>query len=280
MIEGRCLCGTVRFAVDAVRDMAHCHCSICRKHHGAAFATMARVSETAFRWTAGEETVRRCESSPGFFRSFCGTCGSSLPGRSPAGGWFVPAGLFLEDPGRRPNAHIFAASKAPWYRIADDLLRFDGWPPNKGLPEIERGRPTGRTGGTGGSCVCGGVVWEVGGPFRRVHHCHCSRCRRARAAAHATNGFTSVESLHFLRGEALCVSWKLPGAAFFGVRFCRNCGSGVPRSDPARGIAVVPMGALDDDPERCVDRHIFTGSMAPWHSITDDIPQFEAAAPD
>ena len=110
MIEGHCLCGTVRFAVDAVRDLSHCHCSMCRKHHGAAFATMARVREEAFRWTAGEDRVRRYESSPGFHRSFCGACGSSLPGRSPAGGWFVPAGLFADDPGKRPNAHIFTAS--------------------------------------------------------------------------------------------------------------------------------------------------------------------------
>ena len=114
MIEGRCLCGTVRFAVDAVRDLSHCHCSMCRKHHGAAFATMARVREEAFRWTAGEDAIRHYESSPGFRRSFCGACGSSLPGRSPAGGWFVPAGLFADDPEKRPNAHIFAASAPPW----------------------------------------------------------------------------------------------------------------------------------------------------------------------
>ena len=278
MIEGRCLCGTVRFEVEAVRDMVHCHCSICRKHHGAAFATMARVREDAFRWTAGEETIRRYESSPGFHRCFCGTCGASLPGRSPAGGRFVPAGLFLEDPGKRPNAHIFAASKAPWHGIADDLLRFDGWPPDKGLPEIERDRPAGAE-GIGGSCVCGGIVWEVRETFGRVHNCHCSRCRRARAAAHATNGFTSAHGVRFLRGEDLAVEWKLPEAAFFAVQFCRVCGSGVPRCDPARDIAVVPMGALDDDPARGVDRHIYTGSMAPWYAIADDLPQCSEAAP-
>ena len=217
MIEGRCLCGTVRFEVEAVRDMVHCHCSICRKHHGAAFATMARVREDAFRWTAGEETIRRYESSPGFHRCFCGTCGASLPGRSPAGGRFVPAGLFVEDPGKRPNAHIFAASKAPWHGIADDLLRFDGWPPDKGLPdkglpEIERDRPAGAE-GIGGSCVCGGIVWEVREAFGRVHNCHCSRCRRARAAAHATNGFTSAHGVRFLRGEDLAVEWEIAGSS-------------------------------------------------------------------
>ena len=279
MIAGNCLCETVRFEADAVRDLSHCHCSICRKHHGAAFATMARVREGDFRWTAGEEAVRHYESSPGFRRSFCGNCGSSLPGRSPAGGWFVPAGLFADDPGKRPNAHIFAASKAPWDSIADDLIRFDGWPPNKGLSEIELAPPAG-TDGLGGCCVCGGIVWEVREAFRRVHNCHCSRCRRARAAAHATNGFTSADGVRFLRGEDLAVEWKLPDARFFAVCFCRICGSGVPRRDPVRGLAVTPMGALDGDPGRGVDRHIFVESRAPWHEIADDLPQFSEAAPD
>ena len=106
MTEGTCLCGTVRFAVGEVRDLAHCHCSMCRKHHGAPFATMARVPSGAFRWFAGEEAIRRYESSPGFHRSFCGTCGSSLPDRSPSGGWFVPAGLFIEDRGPPDRSHL------------------------------------------------------------------------------------------------------------------------------------------------------------------------------
>ena len=122
-------------------------------------------------------------------------------------------------------------------------------------------------------------MWEVLEPFGRVHNCHCSRCQRARAAAHATNGFTSADGLRFVRGGDLAVEWKLPEAQFFAVSFCRICGSGVSRRSPERGLAVTPMGALDDDPGRGVDRHIYTGSMAPWHAIADDLPQFSEAAP-
>ena len=40
MIRGGCLCGAVGFRVDGpVHRMAHCHCSMCGKHHGAAFGT-------------------------------------------------------------------------------------------------------------------------------------------------------------------------------------------------------------------------------------------------
>ena len=280
MTEGTCLCGTVRFAVDEVRDMAHCHCSMCRKHHGAAFATMARVASEGFRWTAGEEAIVRYESSPGFHRSFCGTCGSSLPERSPSGGWFVPAGLFIGDPGVRPVVHIFRASKAPWHAITDELPSFDDWPPRKGMPVIERPAPAVRSeeGGLRGSCLCGGIAYEVTAPFTRVHYCHCSRCRRARAAAHTTNGFTSVDGVRLVQGEELVVTYRLPGAKFFAHAFCRTCGSGAPRRDPGRGIALIPMGSLDDDPGRGVDRHIFVGSRAPWYEFEDGLPQFDAAA--
>jgi hypothetical protein len=41
----------------------------------------------------------------------------------------VPMGSFDDDPGARPQAHIYVASKAPWDVIADELPRFDEAPP-------------------------------------------------------------------------------------------------------------------------------------------------------
>lgn len=281
MTEGSCLCGTVRFAVDEVRDMAHCHCSMCRKHHGASFATMARVPTGAFRWSAGEEAIRHYESSPGFRRSFCGACGSSLPDRSPSGGWFVPAGLFTEDPGVRPVVHIFRASRAPWHTIADDLPGFDEWPPRRARPVIERPAPANRSkpGAVRGSCLCGGIAYEVTAPFDRMYNCHCSRCRRVCAAAHGANGSAPVDEVQFVRGEDLVVTWRLPGAKRFAHSFCRKCGSSVPRRDRERGVAVIPLGSLDDDPGRQVEHHIFAGSRAPWYEFEDGLPRFEERPP-
>jgi hypothetical protein len=43
-------------------------------------------------------------------------------------------------------------------------------------------------------------------------------------------------------------------------------------------LAIVPMGALDDDPGVRPQAHIFVGSKAPWDVITDDLPQHAAAA--
>ena len=55
MAEGRCLCGTLRYVIDGPFNwMGHCHCSMCRKHHGSLFATFVGASASHFRWLAGE----------------------------------------------------------------------------------------------------------------------------------------------------------------------------------------------------------------------------------
>ena len=62
---------------------------------------------------------------------------------------------------------------------------------------------------------------------------------------------------------------------FFSQVFCPTCGSGMPRLDPERGVAVIPFGSLDDDPGRGAEDHIFIASKAPWYEITDDLPRFD-----
>ena len=53
MIRGGCACGGIRFEIEAVRSLTHCHCTICRKLTGASFATFAHVEKDKFRWLAG-----------------------------------------------------------------------------------------------------------------------------------------------------------------------------------------------------------------------------------
>jgi len=40
-----------------------------------------------------------------------------------------------------------------------------------------------------------------------------------------------------------------------------------------------PLGTLDTDPGVKATRHVFVGSKAPWHDITDDLPQYEELPP-
>lgn len=284
MAEGHCLCGTIRWRVDGpMTPLSHCHCSKCRKAHGAAFATFTSCDVEAFTWLAGEEARQDYASSPDLVRRFCRHCGSSVPGEVRSRRrMVVPAGGFEDDPGLRGGRHLFAASKAPWSEIADDLERHDAYPTNSaqhaGLPTYDAHDPgPAEPGRLRGSCLCGGVAFALTEPFRIVHNCHCSRCRQARAAAHATNGFVSATAVEILHGEDLIETFRLPGAQFFAQSFCRCCGSALPRRDPTRGIANVPLSSLDDDPGRGADDHIFTASKAPWWEIADTLPRFEEA---
>jgi hypothetical protein len=129
-IMGGCLCGAVQYEISGpLLDAGNCHCSMCRKAHGAAFATYANVDPAKFQWTRGESFVSHYESSLNSSRIFCNVCGSSLGATE--GGLIdsVTLGTVKGDPGITPRSHIFVGSKAPWYDITDALPQFDAWPP-------------------------------------------------------------------------------------------------------------------------------------------------------
>lgn len=126
------MCGGVQYEISGpLEEMHHCHCSRCRKAHGAAFSTFGRTTKDNFRFVAGEQNVRHFRSSAPVQRSFCHECGSSLLFRFdplPEALW-VAVGTFDDDPGMRPEAHIFVGSRAPWHTIADELPQFEEYPP-------------------------------------------------------------------------------------------------------------------------------------------------------
>ena len=134
MLHGSCLCGAVRYTIDgAMEEIHHCHCSRCRKAHGAAFSTFGRLEAKDLTFTSGEDAIRRYRSSKPVERTFCGTCGSNLTFRFqpfPDAIW-IALGTLDDDPGARPSAHIFAASIAPWHTITDDLPAFEAYPPEE-----------------------------------------------------------------------------------------------------------------------------------------------------
>jgi hypothetical protein len=130
MIRGSCLCGVVRYEISgSFAGAGHCHCSICQKSHGAAFATWAFVDPDAFRWTSGADALVRYASSPGRERCFCGKCGSPLASVHHGKVGEVVLASVDGDPGVRPREHIFVGSKASWDEIADALPQHPAWPP-------------------------------------------------------------------------------------------------------------------------------------------------------
>jgi hypothetical protein len=129
MLSGGCLCGAVRYEIDGpLRHITHCHCGMCRKVHGAAFATFALLARRRLRLVQGEDALRSYRSSERVTRQFCGTCGSPLffvPDESPDA-IAVTLGTLDGDPGGRPVAHIHTADRAAWYDIIDGLPQHPG----------------------------------------------------------------------------------------------------------------------------------------------------------
>lgn len=105
--------------------MYYCHCSMCRKAGGSAFATNMLVPSDDFVLISGKDCIKGYESSPNEYRYFCSGCGSPIYGQAQVreGLVSVRCGTLDDDPVIRPSAHYFSKSKAPWDEISDNLPR-------------------------------------------------------------------------------------------------------------------------------------------------------------
>jgi hypothetical protein len=131
MIRGSCLCGGVRFEVDrAAGPFELCHCSRCRKVSGSAFMAGVGVRAADYRLISGSDLIRHYEAPivevpPAYRVAFCARCGSPVPDPLEGEAWFeIAAGLLDDDPGVRPDKHIFVDFKSAWFSITDSLARF------------------------------------------------------------------------------------------------------------------------------------------------------------
>ena len=128
MLKGRCECGTVTFEIESgIQALSHCHCSMCRRLHGAAFATFATVDRCAFRILSGEPQLAHYRSSVDVVRTFCSECGSTLIADAveDESVRYVSMGALEGDLSHPPAVHEFVTSKADWYEILDDGLQYE-----------------------------------------------------------------------------------------------------------------------------------------------------------
>jgi len=131
MINGHCECGRIRFEIDGtIHDFSHCHCSQCRRLHGAAFATFAGIARDEFRYVSGESDTKVYASSDTHDRVFCSECGSSIlvALKQEPDALYVSMSTIEGDPPRPPCYHIYVRSKAAWHEITDDLEQYDTVP--------------------------------------------------------------------------------------------------------------------------------------------------------
>ena len=126
-VTGGCLCGAVRYRINAPAiDVAYCHCRMCQRFTGAQVAAGAMFPIEAFRFTQGYPKYYR--SSPIAERGFCADCGSSMiykaSVKAPWSDWYWVYVASLDDPEHFvPTIHFGIESQIPWFNVHDDLPR-------------------------------------------------------------------------------------------------------------------------------------------------------------
>jgi hypothetical protein len=133
-LTGRCLCGGVRFVLQAPPTFAgYCHCTRCQRRTGTASSLGVGVDGDALDVVEGAQLVSWWRHPDGGFeKGFCQQCGGHLFSRDPddhalAG---IRMAAFDGDPGVRPSYRQFVAYAASWEPIPDD-----------GLPRYPERRP-------------------------------------------------------------------------------------------------------------------------------------------
>jgi hypothetical protein len=122
-----------------------------------------------------------------------------------------------------------------------------------------------------GECFCRAVRYEVEDAFAYSLICHCSNCRRTTGSAFKPFAGIAREKLSVVRGgDALLIY----GGDKAHDAHCRGCGSLLYSLVRDGAYVHVAMGTLVDAPSIRPSAHIFVGSKAPWHEISDDLPRY------
>jgi hypothetical protein len=124
MHKGSCLCGGVSYALKSEpKAVSHCHCRMCQKQHGAAFATYASLPRVDLSYLSGEQLLTSYNSSGSIMRSFCSRCGTTIEwaGSERYPDWVSIAVATLDTPLRPRRAkHIHLDSRVCWLDIQED----------------------------------------------------------------------------------------------------------------------------------------------------------------
>lgn len=129
-----------------------------------------------------------------------------------------------------------------------------------------------------GSCLCGGVRYEIHAELADIQVCHCLQCRKAQGGPFATNIPVPAEQFSFVSGSNLLKEYEsTPGK--FRV-FCGTCGSPlISKRTAAPEVVRVRAGTITEPLPVHLASHAFVASKANWWRIDDDCPQFEQERP-
>ena len=128
-----------------------------------------------------------------------------------------------------------------------------------------------------GSCLCGGVRFEIDKAVGPFEICHCQRCRKVSGSIGMPGVGVNTADFRFLAGRELvgahdaAILYRPPA---YHATFCKRCGSPVPEPQPAGDFMEIAAGLFDDDLGIHPDKHIYVEHVPDWDTIDDELPRF------
>jgi hypothetical protein len=129
-----------------------------------------------------------------------------------------------------------------------------------------------------GSCLCGGVKFELDEAPDTLRYCHCESCKKLSGGTATLNGRVPSSSIRILEGEDLLQTFEPAGGS--AKTFCLACGSNLFGGGwPDSPTASVRAAALDEPFAARPSAHLFVKSLAPWETLPDDdLDRFESTS--
>ena len=132
-LTGGCLCGAIRYSVDAdIKELRACHCTNCQKASGAGGSVNAALRSEQIKFTKG--TPKRyagiADSGRTLYRFFCGDCGSPLYSQRETAPEMAILRVGTLDGGcdAKITAHIWTKSARAWDPIDPATKQFPQQP--------------------------------------------------------------------------------------------------------------------------------------------------------
>ncbi|MEP1448547.1 MAG: GFA family protein [Paraglaciecola sp.] len=134
MYLGCCLCGAIKVELSgSIEDIIHCHCSLCRKNSGTAYATNGFINACEFKVLDPQKKLGTYEFKPGKNRYFCTVCASPIfsSNADNPSKLRIRLGIIDSQINETPLSHNFVSSKANWDNLDADLPRYDAFEPSR-----------------------------------------------------------------------------------------------------------------------------------------------------
>ena len=125
-----------------------------------------------------------------------------------------------------------------------------------------------------GSCLCGGIQYQIDAELSDFGYCHCRSCQKASGSAHAANAGVDRQYVKLQDPNKLLQTFESsPGK----IRtFCRRCGTPMfayLKHTPE--LIRIRLGTLDTPFNKTAKAHTFVSQKASWEEIHGEQPQFD-----